>query len=90
MFINQPVYIYFGVGTGLLHILGLDKFKELLGMTYKKPCYNCLAQGLSVIVVLDGTGSVRGEIRAATRNSIDANHLESNSSSHYFLSLTTS
>lgn len=67
-----------GEGTGLLHILGLDKFKELLGMTYKKPCYNCLAQGLSVIVVLDGTGSVSGEIRAATRNSIDANHLESN------------
>lgn len=88
-FVNKPVfYFYFNVGTGLLHILGIDKFKELLGMTYKKPCYNCLAQGLSVILVIDGTGSVSGEIRAATRNSIDVNQLESNGSSQYFLSLT--
>lgn len=88
-FINKPVfYFYFNVGTGLLHILGIDKFKELLGMTYKKPCYNSLAQGLSVILVIDGTGSVSGEIRAATRNSIDVNQLESNGSSQYFLSLT--
>lgn len=88
-FINKHVfYLYFNVGTGLLHIIGIDKFKELLGMTYKKPCYNCLAQGLSVILVTDGAGSISREIRATTRSKIDANQHESNGSSYYFLFLT--
>lgn len=88
-FINKHVfYLYFNVGTGLLHIIGIDKFKELLGMTYKKPCYNCLAQGLSVILVMDGAGSVSRETRATTRSNIDANQHEFNGSSYYFLFLT--
>lgn len=88
-FINKHVfYLYFNVGTGLLHIIGIDKFKELLGMTYKKLCYNCLAQGLSVVLVMDGAGSVSRETRATTRSNIDANQHESSGSSYYFLFLT--
>lgn len=88
-FINKHVfYLYFNVGTGLLHIIGIDKFKELLGMTHKKLCYNCLAQGLSVILIMDGAGSVSRETRATTRSNIDANQRESSGSSYYFLFLT--
>lgn len=76
--------------TGLLSVLGLDKFKELLGMNYKNPCYNCLAPGLSVVFVIDDTGSMSGEIREATQISIDivnqAKFLGSNGPSNFILS----
>ena len=58
-------------GTGLLSILGVKKFTEILGMTYKNPCYDCLAPGLSVVIVMDDTGSMSGEIREASEHSVD-------------------
>ncbi|XP_061188708.1 uncharacterized protein LOC133196872 [Saccostrea echinata] len=87
----QATYEFFiGNGTGLLSILGIDRFKEMLGMTYKNPCYNCLAPGLSVVFVIDDTGSMSGEIREATQHSIDivnqASLLGSNGPSNYILS----
>lgn len=78
------------VGTGLLSVLGIEKFKEVMGMSYKNPCYNCLAPGLSVVFVIDDTGSMSGEIREATQHSIDivnaANQLGSNGPSNFILS----
>lgn len=78
------------VGTGLLSVLGIEKFKEVMGMSYKNPCYNCLASGLSVVFVIDDTGSMSGEIREATQHSIDivnaANQLGSNGPSNFILS----
>nr|XP_022340887.1 von Willebrand factor A domain-containing protein 7-like [Crassostrea virginica] len=79
-----------GNGTGLLSILGVKKFTEILGMNYKKPCYDCLAPGLSVVIVMDDTGSMSGEIREATQHSIDivnqAKLLGVNGPSNYVLS----
>ena len=59
-------------------------------MNYKKPCYDCLAPGLSVVIVMDDTGSMSGEIREATQHSIDivnqAKLLGVNGPSNYVLS----
>lgn len=73
-FINKYVfYFYFNVGIGLLYIIGIDKFKEFLGMIYKKLCYNCFVQGLFVIFVMDGVGLVSREIRVIIWSNIDVN-----------------
>lgn len=78
------------LGTGLLSILGLSKFKEVFGMAYKNPCYNCLAPGLSVVFVIDDTGSMSEEIGSATKVSVDivnqASLLGPNGPSNYILS----
>ena len=58
-------------GTGLLSILGIDKFTKTLGMDYKNPCYDCLAPGLSVVFVMDDTGSMGDEIKEATRQIVN-------------------
>lgn len=58
-------------GTGLLSILGIDKFTKILGMDYKNPCYNCLAPGLSVVFVMDDTGSMGDVIKDATRQIVN-------------------
>lgn len=87
----QATYDFFvGNGTGLLSVLGIEKFKEVMGMSYKNPCYNCLAPGLSVVFVIDDTGSMSGEIMQATQHSIDivnqAKLLGSNGPSNFILS----
>ena len=58
-------------GTGLLSILGIDRFTKTLGMDYKNPCYDCLAPGLSVVFVMDDTGSMGDEIKEATRQIVN-------------------
>lgn len=59
-------------------------------MSYKDPCYNCLGPGLSVVFVIDDTGSMGEEIREAAQHSIDivnqAKILGSNGPSNYILS----
>lgn len=40
-------------------------------MHYRNPCYNCLAPGLSVVFVIDDTGSMGEEIRETAMHSVD-------------------
>lgn len=60
-------------------------------MNYKNPCYNCLSPGLSVVFVIDDTGSMSVEINNATAYSVDivnqANALGSNGPSNFILSI---
>lgn len=59
-------------------------------MSYENPCYNCLAPGLSVVFVIDDTGSMSLEIHNATHYSVQivtqAKVLGSNGPSNYILS----
>lgn len=77
-------------GTGLLSILGIEKFQEILGMDYKDRCYSCLGRGLSVVFVIDDTESMGGELIEATQYSVDivnqAILLGSNGPSNFILS----
>lgn len=91
VFYENRLYLYKEfVDTGLLSLLGIEKFQEILGINYKNRCYNCLSPGLSVVFVIDDTESMGGEIREATHYSIDivnqANLLGSNGPSNFILS----
>ncbi|XP_062590451.1 von Willebrand factor A domain-containing protein 7-like [Saccostrea cucullata] len=67
----QATYdVMVGKDTGLLSIIGLDKTLSLLGMDYKNPCYSCLSPSLSVVFVIDDTGSMSQEILETSTRSI--------------------
>lgn len=56
------VFCYIIVGIGFFFVLGIDKFKEVMGMSYKNFCYNCFVLGLFVVFVIDDMGFMSGEI----------------------------
>lgn len=76
--------------TGLLSVLGLNTFKELLGINYINPCYNCFTRSQSLGFVVDDKGSMNGDIKDAAQRSIEiVNHavlVGSNGTSDYVLS----
>lgn len=86
MKINYYLYNEFE-GTGLLAILGIEKFQDLLGMHYKD---QCLGPGLSVVFVIDDTESMGLELIQATQYSVgivnQAILLGSNGPSNFILS----
>lgn len=56
------VFCYIIVGIGFFFVLGIEKFKEVMGMSYKNLCYNCFVLGLFVVFVIDDIGFMSGEI----------------------------
>lgn len=56
------VFCYIIVGIGFFFVLGIEKFKEVMGMSYKNFCYNCFVLGLFVVFVIDDMGFMSGEI----------------------------